>query len=50
MRDIRDLDDKQYANIMNLSRELPVLGEGAEGTCVLGVDGYAYKIYDGICE
>ncbi len=50
MRDIRDLDDKQYANIMNLSRELPVLGEGAEGTCVLGVDGYAYKIYDGICD
>ena len=50
MRDIVELNDEEYDSFMKLPSELPILGEGAEGTCVLGVDGYAYKIYDGITD
>ncbi len=50
MRDIVDLGDREYQSIMSMATTLPVLGEGAEGTCVLGLDGYAYKIYDGITD
>lgn len=50
MRDIVELSDEEYDIFMKLPNILPVLGEGAEGTCVLATDGYAYKIYDGICD
>ena len=50
MRDIVDLSEDQYKRIMKMVDIYRHIGSGAEGTCVLGPDKKAYKIYDGICD